>query len=266
VTKKVSFPLPNIQDRLRRLKNPKVMSKMDLLKSYFQVEVAESQKKFFGFSDGKRHLEYNRTPMGAKNSGATMAALMELVFRGLPTEFILSYLDDILVATPDVETHLEILEKVFEALSRAGLKLHPGKCEFAKASVTTLGYLLDGEGIKPDPGNLEKVETWPTPKDISGVRGFLGLANYYRMHVQRFAKIAEPLTALLQKDQVWIWEEAQDKAFKELHEKLLSGGVCTYPYFDKEFILKSDGCDTTIGAVLTQKDDQGHERIIACAS
>ena len=266
VTEKVSFPLPNIQDRLRRLGNPKVMTTMDLLKGYFQIGVAESQKKYFGFSDGKRHLEYNRTPMGAKNSGATMAALMELVFRGLPAEFILSYLDDILVATPDFDTHLEVLEKVFSALSRAGLKLHPGKCEFARSSVTTLGYLLDETGIKPDPKNLEKVEKWPTPTDTTGVRGFLGLANYYRNHIHQFAKIAEPLTTLLQKDKLWAWEKTQNDAFLKLRDELLAGNACAYPDFDKEFFLKSDGCDTTVGAVLTQKDEKGHEKIVACAS
>jgi hypothetical protein len=66
-----------------------------------------------------------------------MAALMELVFRGLPTKSILSYFDDILVATPDVETHLEVLEKVFEALSMAGLKLHPN---YTQTHSTTLVY------------------------------------------------------------------------------------------------------------------------------
>jgi hypothetical protein len=156
VMEKVNFPLPNIQDQLRRLKNPKVMTTMDLLKRYFEIEVNKGQKKYFGFPDGKRHIEYNRTPMGAKNYGATMATLIELVFRGLPAEFILSYLDDILVATPDFDTHLEVLEKVFTALSQAGLKLHPGKCEFARPSVTTLGYLLDESGIRPDPRNIEK--------------------------------------------------------------------------------------------------------------
>ena len=138
--------------------------------------------------------------MGAKNSGATMAALMELVFRGVPVEYLLSYLDDILIATPDIPTHLEVLESVLKAIQMAGLKLHPGKCHFAKDSVSALGFRLDGEGIRPDPNNLKKVRAWPTPTNDTEVRGFIGLANYYRMHIKNFAKLAEPLTDLMKKD------------------------------------------------------------------
>jgi hypothetical protein len=58
---------------------------------------------------------------------------------------------------------------------------------------------------------------------------------------------------LLLKEQAWIWDDAQDKALKELRDKLLAGNACAYPNFDEEFILKSDGCDTTFGAVLTQR-------------
>ena len=125
VSEKTTFPLPHITDNLRRFKNPKVFSSIDLVKGYFQVEVVESQKKYFAFSDGKRHLEFQRMPMGCSGSSATMQALMELIFRGFPPEYLLSYLDDIIIATPTVESHLEMLEKVLAALRRAGLKIHP---------------------------------------------------------------------------------------------------------------------------------------------
>ena len=93
--------------------------------------ILKSQKRLFAFLDGRRHLQYVRVPMGARNSAASMQALVELVFRGLPVEYILVYLDNILIATPDEETHLIMLEKVFEALYRSGLKVNPSKCTFA---------------------------------------------------------------------------------------------------------------------------------------
>ena len=77
--------------------------------------------------------------------------------RGLPFEYFLTYLDDILIATPDEETHLVMLEKVFDALARAGLKVNPEKCVFANSSCSALGFFLDGEGVRPDKRNLEKV-------------------------------------------------------------------------------------------------------------
>ena len=266
VTEKASFPLPHITDSLRRFKDPKIFSSIDLVKGYFQVEVVESQRKYFAFSDGRRHLEFCRTPMGCSNSSATMQALMELIFRGFPPEFLLCYLDDIIVATPTIESHLVMLDKVLAALRRAGLKIHPRKCKFARSSIPALGFILSEDGIRPDPANLEKLRSWPVPTDLKQVRQFVGLASYYRTHIDGFAKLAEPLTNLLKKGKEWRWSEAEQKAYEVLKEKLLTGTACAYPDFEKPFILKCDSSGTCVGAVLSQTDDRKKERLVACAS
>ena len=178
VTVKQNFPLPHIEDSIRRLNKPKIFSCLDLTKGFHQLQIIESCRRYYAFSDGRRHLEYVRVPMGAKNSSASMQCLMELVMRGLPIEYLLVYMDDLLIATPTEEKHLEMLERVFDALARAGLKVHPGKCTFANTSATTLGYLMDSSGLKPDPRNLGKIRDWPPPKDVTGVRAYLGLLNY----------------------------------------------------------------------------------------
>ena len=265
-TVKASFPLPNIQDSIRRFRNPKVITTMDLLKGYFQVEVAEAHRKFFAFSDGRRHLEYLRTPMGAKNSGATMAALMELVMRGLPTQYVLAYLDDIIICTPDIQTHFEVIRGVFKALADSGLKVHPAKCNFFRSEAVVLGYVISEEGIKPDPHNLKKISEWPVPKNESEVRGFIGLCNYYRSHLPNFAKISEPMTNLLLKDQPFSWSDAQQKSYEALKSMLLEGTACAFPDFKRDFILKTDASDTTVGCVLSQRDERNCEQMVACAS
>ena len=92
-----------------------VFSSLDLIKGFFQIPVSEPHRKFYAFSDGRRHLEYCRCPMGSKNSGATMASLMEIIFRGFPPHYLLSYLDDIFLATTDTRTHLDMLKRIFSA-------------------------------------------------------------------------------------------------------------------------------------------------------
>ena len=266
ITEKITFPVPNISDSLRRLKNPKIFSNLDLIKGYFQVPIAESHTKFYGFSDGKKHLEYLRTPMGSKNSGATMMSLMERLFRGFPPEFFLSYLDDILICTPCVKTHLDMLEKTFSALQRAGLKINPKKCFLAQSSVRTLGFVLSAEGISPDPKNLEKIAKWPVPRDVKQIRQFVGLTSYYRSHIKNYAKISTPLTDLLIKDKEFAWGETQERAFNDLKQLLFSGTACRYPDFDRPFILKTDGSGSSVGAVLSQLDSRGKEVIVAAAS
>ena len=266
ITVKQNFPLPNIHDGLRRLKSPKVFSCLDLTMGFHQISVLESQRRYFAFSDGARHLEYQRVPMGAKNSSCSMQCLMELVMRGLPVEYLLTYLDDILIATPDEETHLVMLEKVFDALARAGLKVNPAKCVFANSSCSALGFFLDETGVRPDARNLGKIREWPQPKDITGVRGFLGLCNYYRCHIRNFAKIAEPLTNLMKKDADFEWTDECEISFQTLKSNLLEGTATSFPNFDREFFVKPDASHTTVGAVLTQLDDNGKEVLVAAAS
>ena len=265
-TEKVSFPVPKIEDALRRLKSPTVFSTMDLLKAYYQIPVVEEDTKYYAFSDGRRHLEFARCPMGAKNSGSTLALLMELVLRGLPPECVLGYLDDILIATEDFESHIKILDRLFTALEKAGLKLCPGKCHFAKNEVKTLGYRLSKDGIRPDEFNLNKIREWITAKDKKEVRTFLGLTGYYRTHVKGYAHIAAPLSDLTKNETPWKWETKQQKAFDELRDRLLEEPIAAYPDYEKEFILKTDASKVAMGAVLTQKDDEGKERMIACSS
>ena len=150
----------------------------------------------------------------------------------------MAYLDDIILATPSVETHLALLEKVLAALRRAGLKLHPRKCRFAQSSISALGFVLSEEGIKPDPANLSKIRDWPAPTNMREVRQFTGLCSYYRTHVQNFASIAEPLTDLLKKWKEWKWSTDEQTSFETLKDKLLNGTACAFPDFDKLFILK----------------------------
>ena len=264
-TDKITFPLPKIEDSMRRLKNPKIFSSLDLLKAYYQIPVVEGHQKYYAYSDGRRHLQWARCPMGAKNSGSSLALLMELVLRGLPPECIIGYLDDILIATEDWETHIKILEKLLKALEHAGLKLCPGKCHFARQEVKTLGYSLSGSGIRPDQYNLDKVEKWTELNDKSQVRTFLGLTGYYRSIIKNYANIAAPLSDLLHDNKEWTWGDREKSAFNKLKTILTSEPVAAYPDYDKPFILKTDASKVAMGAVLCQIID-GKERMIACTS
>ena len=226
----------------------------------------ESHRKVYGFSDGRRKLEYNRCPMGARNSGCSMQRLMELVCRGMEPQYFVCYLDDLLIATPCAKTHLKMIDKAFAALERAGLKVNPLKCRIAQGQAKSLGFVLSAAGIQPDPDNLSKVKDWPIPVNVKQVRQFVGLASYYRAHIKAFAKIADPLNCLLAKDKEWEWGEAEQKAFDELKFKLLEGTATQFPDFTKRFYLKTDGSGTTVGAVLSQRDVRNKDVLVSCAS
>ena len=264
-TQKVIYPLPRIEDALHRLKNPRFFTSLDLVKGFWQVPIAEEDRHIYAFSTGTGHVQYNVMPMGAKNSTSTLQALMALLLRGLPAEHVVAFLDDILVASSTIEEHIEHLDKVLTALGRANLKLHPRKCAVARESALCLGHLLDANGIRPDPSNLAKVVKWPVPSNVKEVRGFLSLTGYYRMFIQNYAKVAEPLTNLTSKEKNWSWGTSEQEAFEFLRAALVSEPIVAYPDFEKPFWIKTDASGGSIGYVLTQFVDN-KERVIAYGS
>ena len=122
-------------------------------------------------------------PFGLTNAPATFQRLMECVLAGLTFEqcLIYIYIDDIIVFSATFPKHLERLRTVFEHLARAGLKLKPKKCHFARSEIRYLGHIVSRDGVKADPEMLHAITSYPTPRDVKELRQFLGLTNCYRL-------------------------------------------------------------------------------------
>ena len=173
---------------------------------------------------------------------------------------------DIICFSQNFEEHLEHLRLIFERLEKAGIKLKPPKCSFAKTEVKYLGHLLAPGEIRPDPGNIEKIRNLVPPTTVKGVREFVGMASYYRSFVPDFGRRAGPLTELTKKSVSFHWGEEQQTAFEDLKKALTSEPVLALPDFTKPFILMTDGSATGLGAVLSQDHGDSKERVVAYAS
>ena len=266
VTKKDSYPLPRIDDMLDALGSSSWFTSLDLASGYWQVEVAPEDREKTAFITQFGTYQFLVMPFGLCNAPATFQRLMDDVLEGILWKFVVVYLDDLNVYSTTFEQHLEHLRIVFERLKKAGLKLNPEKCFFAKKELTFLGYLISSEGIHTDPAKIDKVKNFPIPKNLTQLRGFLGLASYYRRFIKDFSKIANPLNKLLRKDNPYLWTSAQQNAFELLKQHLIQAPILAYPDFRKEFILLTDASTIGLGAILAQKDIEGNERVIAYAS
>ena len=129
-----------------------------------------------------------------------------------------------------------------------------------------LGHNINEYGILPDPQKIEKVQEFPVPKNVRQIKGFLGLASYYRKFIKDFSKIAKPLNNLMKKGVEYNWTNECLNAFETLKKKLTQTPILGYPDFDKMFYLFTDVSGIGLGAVFTQKDNQGKEKVIAYAS
>ena len=141
---------------------------------------------------------------------------MEAVLAGLQWEICLIYLDDIITFGRTFEEAVENLEKVFNRLLGAGLKLKPKKCDLFAKTVSFLGHTISNEGIATDPNKFKVVREWPTPMDQTEVRSFLGLCGYYRRFIKGYSETAKPLHRLTEKGREYIWNEECHRAFDRL--------------------------------------------------
>jgi hypothetical protein len=165
--------------------------------------------------------------------------------------FVLVFFDDILIYNSSWSEHLRHVRTVFRTLQDHQLFLKQSKCEFGRSSVAYLGHVILAEGVAMDKFKVQAVLDWPVPKSVKVVRGFLGLAGYYRRFIRNFSTIAAPLTALLKKEG-FRWNDDADRAFRTLQQALTSAPVLQLPAFDRDFIVECDTSGSGVGAVLHQ--------------
>ena len=189
---------------------------------------------------------------------------MNSALQGINFKTCLAYLDDIVVFSTDIASHLERLSILFGRIRAAGLKFKPSKCHILQSRISFLGYVVSADGISTDPEKIRVIDEWRVPSNVHEVRSFLGLCSYYRKFILDFAQIATPLHRLTG-DVKFQWDESCQDSFEKLKARLTTTPVLALPDDDLPYVLDTDASDYAMGAVLSQLHD-GQERVIAYAS
>ena len=266
ITKKDAYPLPRIDEMMDALGEAKWFSSMDLTSGYWQVGMHPESIQKTAFISREGLYEFNVMPFGLCNAPATFQRAMDNMLGDYNWKFAMVYIDDINVFSRTFEEHIQHLQLIFQRIREAGLKLNQEKCNFIRKELLFLGHIINKDGISPDPSTVQKIIDFPQPRTVKGLRSFLGLAGYYRKFVKGFSQIAAPLFKLLRNNITYIWTVDQEEAFSELKRRLTTAPILIYPNFTKKFYLYTDASDSGLGAVLSQKDDENRERVIAYAS
>ena len=261
-TFKDSYPLPLPDEVQERLAGAAKFSKLDLNSGYWQVPLHCNDREMSAFSPGPGMglFQFNVMPFGLTNAPGTFQRMMDSVLRGLE-EFCFTFVDDILIFSPNISQHRIHLSMVLDRIENAGLTLRGTKCEIGKDEVEYLGHVFSKSGMAPNPSRVSAIKEWPRPQSSKDVRQFLGLANYYRRFVRNFSNIASPLNRLLQKTTSFNWDSQCEDSFRELKYCLGDTIILVCPSPDKEYSLYTDASGVGIGAVLEQDD-----RVVAFSS
>jgi hypothetical protein len=240
-----------ISGLLDRLCTEKIFTKLDLHGAYNLLRIRPGDKWKTAFRTRYGHFEYMFMPFGLTNAPAVFQHLMNDIFQEYMDEFVVVYLDDILIFSKNQENHDKHVRLVFATLREHGLYAKLEKYEFNKSSVAFLGYVISLDGIFMDKLKVETIQCWATPSSVKDIQHFLGFANFYRRFIKGYSKITTPLTALTYKDKPFSWNPMAQAAFDTLKMAFTFAPILIHPDPTKPFIVEMD-VFFALGAILSQ--------------
>ena len=264
ITEQDAFPMPRQDDLFDQLAGSVYFSCIDLKQGYMQLPLSEESIKKAAFTTPDGHYEFTRLPFGLKNAPAEFSRIMNSVLGDL--SFVKLYIDDIIIHSRDIEMHLKHIEIVLNRLREANLKLNPSKCVWLEKEVRILGHIVSANKVEMDVEKITAIKNMKYCRCVKQVQQFLGLCGYYRRFVKDFAKTAAPLYHLLKKESKWAFDRECEEAFDMLKESLVSDPILRMPGFKRPFLLFTDASGFALGAILSQKDDEGNEYVCQYAS
>ena len=261
ITVKNKYPLPRIDELFDRLQGAKYFSKIDLRSGYWQIKVWPGDVHKTAFRTRYGSFEWLVLPMGLTNAPATFMHLMNQIFRAFLDQFVIVFLDDILIYSRTLVEHRRHVRQVLDVLRQHQLFAKESKCEFFRDHVEFLGHRVDRDGMHMMEDKVRAIREWPTPGSVEDIRSFLGMVGYYRKFIRDFSDIAAPLTQLLRKGVRFLWTDKQEQAFRALIQAVSSAPTLILPDPTKPYVITADACGYGIGACLMQDHGKGLQPI-----
>ncbi|PAV73798.1 hypothetical protein WR25_20102 [Diploscapter pachys] len=258
VTRKEIYLIPSIKEIIDTAGGKKYYTNIDLASGFYQILLREKDRPLTAFITNSGNYQYCRMAMGLCGAPHTFQKAINELQRSISAK-IYTYLDDILIASDTFEQHLAEIEEVLTKLQEFGLKAKLRKCSFAKREINFLGYTIGKEGLKPNPAKVKAITNFPRPKSLREVRGFIGMASYFRRFIPNFAKIAAPLTDLTKKETPFKWNENAEEAFDKLKVALSTAPILQAPRLGSPFTIEVDASGISIGAMLCQLNREANE-------
>ena len=179
---------------------------------------------------------------------------------------IINFVDDFLVPSKDIQSHLKDLENLFHEFKKNNITISFKKCEFFRDTIEFVGHEITTKGIKKQRKKIDLIESYPAPRNKRELKRFLGVINFYSKFTDKYANVTEPLYVLLRDNIKWEWSDRQMQVFEQIKILFLEEVILNYTDVNKEYILRSDASKKCISSIISQIDENGHERMISCAS
>ena len=262
VTKKDCFPQPSAEELLLRLAGHTFFTKLDLKSGYFQIPIATADKEKTAFVTPDGHYEFNILAQGLMNAPPTFQRVMNNLIATGRWDYVVVYLDDIVVFSHIFEEHRRHVGEVLSILQRARFKVSRPKCAIATDSIEFLGHIVSAHTVQPSIDKVQAILAIPSPRTLSQANRFLGKIGYYRKFIPDFARLAAPLHRVSNKTRTrrheFYWHTEQQDAFEKFKTILTTAPLFLhFPDPSGPFMLPTDASLTRIAGVLKQETATG---------
>ncbi|CAN6576812.1 unnamed protein product [Malus baccata var. baccata] len=255
-TRKDHFPLPFIDQMLKRLAGYAFYCFLDGYSGYNKIVIAPEDQEKTTFTCPFGTFAYRRMPFGLCNAPATFQRCMMSIFSDYVEKIIEVFMDDFSVFGDSFDSCLHNLSLILKRCVETNLVLNWEKCHFMVKQGIVLGHIISEKGIEVDKSKIDLVHHLPSPTSVREVRSFLGHAGFYRRFIKDFSKIAQPLCRLLQKEVAFEFTKECTESFNQLKELLTTAPIIVPPDWSLPFELMCDASDYALGAVLGQRKDK----------
>ena len=266
ITVKDAYPIPRIDESLSKLGDAKFFTTLDLGSAFWQVPLRKQDRDKTGFACELGLFQWKRMPFGLCNATAKFQRLMAHALIGVTKKYgnlVMCYVDEVVIATPTLEDHIERLDEVFACMKRSGLECKPSKCEILKDSIKYLGRMVDRHDIRPDPDAVEAVLTWKSPKTEHQLMSFLGFANYYREFIKGYADKVYPMQQLMRhKGKKFTWNNAAEESFQRIKKELCEAPVLGMPTEKGMYVLDTDASVVAISGILHREQEWNGKTVL----
>lgn len=253
-------PLPTAEDIFTSINGGKFFTQIDLAEAYLQIELDDKSKNLLCINTHKGIYQFQRLPFGVKSAPGIFQQIMDQLINGI--QGASAYLDDVIITGNTIEEHNIRLNKVMSRINEFGMRMKSDKCKFLMEEIRFLGFIVDRNGRRPDPEKIAAIKDMPIPKDVTQVKSFLGLIQFYGAFVNSLFRLRPPLDALTKKETPFVWSRDCQQAFDKIKDVLQSDLLLTHFDPNKPIIVAADASKDGIGGVLLHHFPDGSEKAV----